>query len=52
MKPVGLPICLSENALPNEGAKDVGGGSNGSGENDSYLKSYTGWSIKKKTQRG
>ena len=40
MKPIGLPICLSEIALPNDDAKNAGGGSNGKGENDSYLNSH------------
>ena len=36
-KPNGLPLCLGENTSPNEDAKEVGGGSNGSYENDLYL---------------
>ena len=37
MKPIGLPISLIEITLTNEDAKDVGGGPNESGYDDSYL---------------
>ena len=39
MKPIGLPIYLSENTPPNEDVGAVAGGLTESGEDDSYRKS-------------
>ena len=42
MKQIGLPICLSKNTPPNKDVRDVGGGPDELGEDDSYLRAGDG----------